>query len=257
MLGREGAEPEGGMGERQGQFLAALAAPFGGEEVFDDIGDTVYFVKDCAGRYVFANETLVKRCGLAEKGDLLGRTAAEVFPSPLGEDFEGQDQAILAGGPPIRSQLELHIYPDGRQGWCLTWKRPLRGGDGQVVGISGISRDVGGVASSPRDLESVAVVMAYVRDHLDEPLKLSDLARATGLSTYQISQRMEGLLGLSPKQYVNRCRINAACYLLESSEEGLSEIALACGFSDQSAFTKQFGRMVGMTPRVYRKEKRS
>lgn len=240
----------------QREFLENLAAPFGGGEVFDDVQDTVYFVKDGGGRYVFVNETLVKRCGAKSKDDLLGKTAAEVFPGPLGEDFEGQDRAILAGGPAIRSQLELHVYPDGRQGWCLTWKRPLKGRDGSVAGLSGISRDIDGVASSPRDLESLAGVMDYVKSHLDEPLKLGDLSEATGLSTYQINQRMEGLLGLSPKQYISRCRIDAACHLLETTEKSLVEIAVACGFSDQSAFTKQFGRVVGMTPGVYRENQK-
>ncbi len=241
---------------RQDEFLKGLAAPFAGGEVFDDVQDTVYFVKDGEGRYVFVNETLVERCGGKSKSDLLGKTAAEVFPSPLGEDFEGQDRAILAGGPAIRSQLELHVYPDGRQGWCLTWKRPLKGVDGSVQGLSGMSRDIDGVASSPRDLESLAGVMDYVRSHLDEPLRLGDLANATGLSTYQINQRMEGLLGLSPKQYISRCRIDAACHLLENTEESLVEIAIACGFSDQSSFTRQFGRIVGMTPKVFRENQR-
>ena len=242
----------GTMRSRQEEFLECLAVPFGGDEVFDDIFDTVYFVKDRQGRYVFVNETLARRCGVLSKKGLLGKTAAEVFPGALGEDFESQDRAILAGGPAIRSQLELHIYSDGRQGWCLTWKRPLRGRDGGVVGLSGISRDIDGVTSSPKDLESLAEVMEFVRTHLDESLRLGDLAEATGLSTYQISQRMEGLLGLSPKQYISRCRVDAACHLLESSRHSLSEIALACGFSDQSAFTRQFGKMVGMTPKVYR-----
>ena len=240
----------------QREFLESLATPFGGGEVFDDVQDTVYFVKDDGGRYVFVNETLVKRCGGKSKDDLLGKTAAEVFPGALGEDFEGQDRAILSGGPAIRSQLELHVYPDGRQGWCLTWKRPLKGCNGSVKGLSGISRDIDGVASSPRDLESLAGVMDYVKSHLDEPLRLGDLAKATGLSVYQINQRMEGLLGLSPKQYVSRCRIDAACHLLENTDESLVGISVACGFSDQSAFTKQFGRIVGMTPKVYRENQK-
>ena len=236
----------------QREFLKSLAAPFCGGEVFDDVQDTVYFVKDDERRYVFVNETLVKRCGGGAKDDLLGKTAAEVFPGPLGEDFEEQDRAILAGGPAIRSQLELHVYRDGRQGWCLTWKRPLKGLDGQVRGLSGISRDIDGVASSPRDLESLARVMDYVKNHLDAPLRLGDLSKATGLSAYQINQRMEGLLGLSPKQYISRCRIDSACHLLENTDESLVAISVTCGFSDQSAFTKQFGRIVGMTPKVYR-----
>ena len=108
------------------------------------------------------------------------------------------------------------------------------------------------MASSPRDLESLAVVMDYVKSHLDKPLKIGDLAKETGLSPYQINQRMEGLLGLSPKQYISRCRIDSACHLLETTGKSLVEIAVACGFSDQSAFTKQFGRIVGMTPGIYR-----
>ena len=240
------------MDSRQEEFFGSLAGPFGGDEIFDDVVDTVYFVKDAEGRYLFVNDTLVARCGKKAKSDLIGRTAAEVFPGALGDEFESQDRDILAGGAAIRSQLELHIYPDGRQGWCLTWKRPLRGKAGEVVGVAGISRDVGGLASSPRDLESLATVMDHVRGNLDESLRLSDLAAATGLSTYQISQRMEGLLGLSPKQYINRCRIDRACHLLEASDDSLSEIALSCGFSDQSSFTRQFGRIVGMTPGRYR-----
>ena len=236
----------------QREFLEALNRPFGGDELFDEVRDTVYFVKDETGRYVFVNETLVKRCGLEKKEDLLGKAAGEVFPSPLGQDFQSQDEEILAGGVAIRSQLERHMYPDGNQGWCLTWKRALRSSEGNIIGLSGISRDVDRENSSAKDLESVAVVLEYIRENLDQPLRLSELAKAAGLSSYQLSQRLEGLLGLTPKQYVSRCRIEAACHALESSEESLSEIALACGFSDQSSFTRQFGQTVGMTPKVYR-----
>jgi PAS domain S-box-containing protein len=236
----------------QREFLEALGRPFGGDELFDEVRDTVYFVKNEAGLYVFVNETLVKRCGLEKKEDLLGKSAGEVFPSPLGQDFQSQDEVILAGGAAIRNQLERHMYPDGNQGWCLTWKRALRSAEGEIIGLSGISRDVGGETSSARDLGSIAVVLEYIREHLDQPLRLSDLAEAAGLSPYQVSQRLEGLLGLTPKQYIRRCRIEAACHALETSKESLSEIALACGFSDQSSFTRQFGQTVGMTPKVYR-----
>ena len=236
----------------QEEFLKSLGSPFGGEEAFDDVFDTVYFVKDGLGRYVFVNETLVKRCGLRSKDELLGKTVREVFPGSLGEEFERQDRVVLSPGASIRSQLELHLYPDDRQGWCLTWKKALRSVNGDIVGLSGISRDVDGVGSSAGDLESVAKVLDYIRGNLDHSLRLSELAEATGLSAYQITHRMESLLGLTPKQYVNRCRIDAACHALTNGDDSLSEIALACGFSDQSSFTRLFGRMVGMTPKVYR-----
>lgn len=241
------------MNGRQKEFLELLGGGFGGDEAFDDVADTVYFVKDGGGRYVFVNRTLVERCGFESKDELLGKTAGEVFPEDLGMEFEEQDRRILAGGPAIKNQLELHWYSERRKGWCLTWKKPLRSRSGDIVGLSGISRDVSGLKTNARDLESLAGVMNHVRDHIDQPLRLGDLAEATGMSPYQISNRMESVLGLTPKQYVNRCRIDAACHALENGDAPLSEIALFCGFGDQSSFTKQFGRMVGMTPNNYRR----
>ena len=54
------------------------------ERLFDRVPDVVYFVKDLGGRYVVVNQTLVERCGRRDKTELLGRTAKDVFPSPLG-----------------------------------------------------------------------------------------------------------------------------------------------------------------------------
>ncbi len=238
-----------------GDLSDSISGAFLGGALFDDITDTTYFVKDLAGRYFFVNDALVSRCGMQDKGDLLGKTTAELFPNPLGDEFLAQDREILAGGPAILSQLELHVHADGSQGWCLTWKRALRNEKGEIMGLSGISRDVVGATPSARDLDSLADVLSYIRNHLDTPLRVTDLEKATGLSSYQISQRIEGLFGISTKQYMSRCRIDAACHALEHSDESLSEIALACGFSDQSAFTRQFGRIVGMTPKSYRKQR--
>ena len=60
---------------------------------------------------------------------------------PLGERFEAQDLKVIAEGLSIRGRMELHLYPDGREGWCLTWKEPLVDADGVVRGLAGISRD--------------------------------------------------------------------------------------------------------------------
>ncbi|NNF76628.1 MAG: AraC family transcriptional regulator, partial [Rhizobiales bacterium] len=57
------------------RFFEALSKPFSGEELFDLVADTVYFLKDAEGRYVAVNQTLVERCGKARKSDLMGRRA--------------------------------------------------------------------------------------------------------------------------------------------------------------------------------------
>ena len=57
---------------------------------------------------------------------------------------------------------------------------------------------------------------------------------------------------MTPMQYVLRVRINASCQLLTSTGRSVAEIALACGFYDQSYFTKQFHKQLGQTPTEYR-----
>src|SRR5262245_57989207 len=117
-------------------------ASFPVEDLFDRLPDVVFFAKDKQGRYVHANQTLVLPCGKQHKGEILGRTAEEVFPRELGAAYTAQDLQVVRTGAPIEDKLELHLYPGGRAGWCLTFKAPLRGPTGATTGLVGISRDL-------------------------------------------------------------------------------------------------------------------
>ena len=68
----------------QTEFFSALGGYHSNDALFDIISDTVYFLKDADGRYISVNQTLVERYGCHSKFDILGRTASEVFPAPLG-----------------------------------------------------------------------------------------------------------------------------------------------------------------------------
>lgn len=64
--------------------------------------------------------------------------------------------------------------------------------------------------------------------------------------------------GLSPYQYMLRCRIERACALLAAKDEPpLQEIAFACGFGDPVQFSRQFKKATGMTPSACRAASRS
>jgi AraC-like DNA-binding protein len=240
----------------EGDPAAALAAllgrPFPGIELFDRIPDTVFFIKDHEARYVVANETLAHRCGFADQRPLIGRKASEVFMSPLGECFEAQDRKVISEGLSVRGRMELHLYPDGSEGWCLTWKAPLIDVNGFVRGLAGISRDVPGLAKSGPVSAALSVTLAYIDDHLNEPLRIPDLAARSGLSPFQFDQRVRSLFGLSAGQYLSRARIARACDCLRHSDAPLSELAVDCGYADQAAFTRQFRKSVGITPGAYR-----
>jgi AraC-like DNA-binding protein len=234
------------------RLRAVITASAHVEALFDHVPDVVYFVKDGNGRYQVVNQTLVARCGLNDKRSLLGRTAEEVFPPPLGARFLEQDLRVCREGLAITQQLELHLYPTRTEGWCLTDKIPLRAGGGAVIGVAGISRDLQSPGESTTGFAEIAAILEHVRAHLADDIRVSDLARMAGLSTYQLNRRLRLLFGISASQLVTKARIDAASTSLRSSGAAVAEIAHACGYCDQSAFARVFRRTVGLSPQQYR-----
>jgi AraC-like DNA-binding protein len=233
-------------------FFAGLAAPFTAEELFDCLPDTVYFVKNRRCEYVVVNRTLADRCGVGDKRKLLGRTCKDVFPAPLGQAYAKQDETVLRSGQPLRDQLELHLYPSGQTGWCLTNKLPLFGADGAVVGLFGMSHDIL-PASEVSDYAPVAEAIRLARQELGCRLTVGELAEAVGLSAYQLDHRVERLFRLTASQLLVKIRMDEAARRLRETDRSIALIAADCGYADQSAFTRQFKTTTGYTPREYRR----
>ena len=100
--------------------------------------------------------------------------------------------------------MELHLYPDGSEGWCLTWKEPLIDANGFIRGLAGISRDAPALLRSAPVSAALSTTLAYIDDHLDQPLRIPELAARAGLSPFQFDQRVRSLFGLSAGQYLSR-----------------------------------------------------
>lgn len=230
---------------------AGIADAFFAEPLFDALPDVVFFVKDVQGRYVVVNQTLVQRCGLRHKDALLGRTPAEVFAQPFGQGYLAQDLAVLAGGEAIVDQLELHLYPNRAPGWCLTRKLALRDGAGRIVGLSGISRDLAMADRKNPAYAKVAAAARLIHEQFDQPLRLAGLARSANLSVAQLERYFLRIYHLNPRQLIIKTRLDAASRML-AGPASVAEIALACGYGDHSAFTRQFKATVGLTPSQYR-----
>jgi len=222
------------------------------EGLFDQLPNVVFFVKDRAGRYVQANRTLVERCGIQHKRDLLGRTAAEVFPGLLGAGYAAQDRQVIATGSEIRDRLELHLYPGRGQGWCLTYKTPRRDERGAIVGLVGISRDLHRPDERHPEYQRLARAIEQLRARFDEPLRLAAVAKRVGMSMDGFERLAKQVFHLTPRQLLAQVRIEEASRLLRETDQSVAEIAHACGYADHSAFTRQFRATVGTTPRAYR-----
>jgi len=91
-------------------------------------------------------------------------------------------------------------------------------------------------------------VVEYMKSNFDESLKLENLAEISGLSKYHFLRKFKEEFNMTPHAYLLQIRIhNAKNMLLENTN--LSEIAISCGFSDQSHFTRVFNKVYGMSPR--------
>ncbi len=99
----------------------------------------------------------------------------------------------------------------------------------------------------------VSTILDYLQAHYREAVTLQAVAAAAGLSTYRTAHLMKQETGRTVIQYVHHLRIKEAQRLLNATDRPCADIALEVGFCDQSYFTRQFHRLVGMTPAQYRR----
>ena len=92
-----------------------------------------------------------------------------------------------------------------------------------------------------------------MRSRLAESISLEELAKAAGLSPFHFARLFKAATGHPPHDYHIRLRVDRAQELLRTRarEWNLAAIASECGFADQSHFSRQFKRVVGITPGEY------
>jgi PAS domain S-box-containing protein len=232
------------------QALSAELATI--EQLFDHVPETAFFLKDSKGRYLAVNQSLVERCGLQTKQQLLGRHVREIFPKDLAELYAGQDEAVLRTGRAIIDHLELHWYARRRPGWCLTTKVPVKSAKGVVVGVVGISRDLRAPGDSELIPAGLVNALEHLQNHCDDPLSPSSLARLAGLPSVRFARLVKRIFRVTPNQLIVQTRLSAAARLLTETDRPVADIACSCGFYDHSALTRAFRSATNLTPSEFR-----
>ncbi len=218
-------------------------------DLIDGAPQVMGAIKDLDGRYVYANPGFCDRLGLPLDA-VAGRTVADLFEGDLAESYARQDQQVRSGGPPLKGFLELIVRADGSLGWYVTSKTPIAHGDEPCVGIAVLSIDLHSQMASSH--AGLATALAAVRSDVARPWRLPELAEIAGLSTKQLQRLCRGTLGLPPQQVIQRMRIEEAVRMATSTDATFGEIAAECGFYDQASFTRQFRKVLGVTPGAYR-----
>lgn len=96
----------------------------------------------------------------------------------------------------------------------------------------------------------------FMRENLQKPLKLNEIAHYTGLSTSHFSLLFKQKTGFSPLNYFNQLRIQSACHQLDFSTLSITQIAKMTGFDDPLYFSRLFSKIMGCSPTKYRKSKK-
>ena len=95
-------------------------------------------------------------------------------------------------------------------------------------------------------------VLDYINEHLNQDIKLADLAALLDMSQFHFSHMFKQSLGTAPYQYLLQQRVERAKQLLKQTDRAIVDIAFLCGFNSHSHLSKQFRQFTGMTPKAYR-----
>ncbi|YCM42151.1 AraC family transcriptional regulator [Verrucomicrobiaceae bacterium 227] len=221
--------------------------------IFRVIPDIVFCVKNAERVYMAANPAFAYRLGLVSEDQVIGRRAEELFPEDLAAVYREQDEDVLLKGGEFTDRLELITNRDGSLGWYLASKFLIKDENGKIEGLLSISRDLDTPSVGDLKMAGLRRVAEWVREHVDEGIHVDELARIAGMKPAQLERRVKRVFKLSVGQFVRKVRIDLAAQLLRDTDLGIAEIALRCGYSEQSSLTRQFKSAVGCPPGEFRR----
>ena len=114
-------------------------------------------------------------------------------------------------------------------------------------------------ADNPRKdnltLLRIADALSFLETHTDRPVGTRELMEITNMSSSTLNRHFREATGLSPIEFHIHRRIEQACRLIRSSNLSMAEISEATGFSDANYFSRQFRKVMGISPREYRTDR--
>ena len=234
-------------------FFRRVANPVVFAEVFDVLPNIFLFVKDRRSRFIKVNHALVLLHGCRIESEMLGRTDFDFHPPTLAAQYVEEDRRVMSTRAPLVDQVWLVRSADGTPRWYISSKFPIFGARGMVIGVAGVMRLYDHAGNAPGDYRRLTEACEFVLANYAQPIAIGDLARRANLSTSQLQREFRRLFNMNPGDYVLRVRLLIARRQLEETNSPVGQIALECGFYDQSHFTRAFRASTGLRPLEYRR----
>ncbi|MGE0595859.1 MAG: helix-turn-helix domain-containing protein [Hyphomonadaceae bacterium] len=197
------------------------------------------------------NHDMAALCGGADRGSMIGSPLSRVLSRASAQRLDALALKTQTRGKPMRNCLEAIEAPDGASAWFIVDCRPIRAG-GIILGAAFFARRITECGRASVACERVAKAIEQVSADLVARIQVETLADSVGVSMSQLERDFTNVLGISPARYISMARFEMALDLLETGIS-IADVAHACGYADQSAFTRRFRSAMGVSPTVYRK----
>lgn len=193
---------------------------------------------------VFDIDPFLRKCLMAEEG------AAEII-----SNVRPPEPSVLSESRELMLVVE-RVFDEIRvpkSGYKLKVQGAILELFGELVRL--VSRDElpSLLGNRTRRLSSLKNALTYIQEHYSEPVSLDDIAAASGMNSGYLCRIFREMTHKTPVEYLNWYRIECACEQIASTNDSLTDIALACGYCDLSYFIKVFKRYKGVTPSAYGK----
>ena len=122
--------------------------------LLDNSPDHIYF-KDFQSRFISCSKSLCEQFGTGRLEQIIGKCDFDFFSDEHARPAFEDEQQIIRTGIPLIGKIEKEVRKDGKQGWVLTSKMPLRNKAGAIIGTFGISKDITAIKEAEGKLEEV------------------------------------------------------------------------------------------------------
>jgi len=222
--------------------------------LFDFMPNTYFYIKDKNRRFLWMNEPLRQHVGASSLAECLGKEDADFFSPDLVFLYHREDDEVFASRCPILNRPWIVPERKGRSKWFLSSKIPMLGRGNEVVALTGIMQNLAHEFEIAHPLGEMQAVVDHVIEHYHERISMETLASLAFLSVRQFERRFRSLFHSSPGEFILKVRIDAATRLLMESDLSITQIAILCGFYDNSHFTRLFKKKMGDSPIQFRKK---
>jgi AraC-like DNA-binding protein/DNA-binding LacI/PurR family transcriptional regulator len=102
----------------------------------------------------------------------------------------------------------------------------------------------------------IAACIGFMREHLDRPVGVDELARRAGMSRRKFEIAFKSFAGCGPYRHLQNLRLDAAARLLRETDDPMHRVAAKCGFGTQHLFSAAFREWAGVPPSRFRAKQR-